>query len=36
VRIGPGGDIGGFYREFGDFLKQRCTGSAAYIYFGKT
>jgi putative N6-adenine-specific DNA methylase len=20
--------------EFGDFLKQRCTGSSAYVYFG--
>ncbi len=24
-----------FYRELGDFLKQRCTGSKAWIYFGK-
>ncbi|NCC52402.1 MAG: class I SAM-dependent RNA methyltransferase [Spartobacteria bacterium] len=24
-----------FYKEFGDFLKQRCTGSEAYIYFGE-
>lgn len=23
-----------FYRELGDFLKQRCQGSTAYIYFG--
>lgn len=23
-----------FYRELGDFLKQRCKGSQAYIYFG--
>ena len=21
-------------KEFGDFLKQRCTGSDAFIYFG--
>jgi putative N6-adenine-specific DNA methylase len=27
-------DMGTFMREFGDFLKQRCTGSAAYVYFG--
>ncbi len=27
-------DMGAFMREFGDFLKQRCTGSAAYVYFG--
>lgn len=24
-----------FYRELGDFLKQRCTDSTAYIYFGE-
>lgn len=23
-----------FYKKLGDFLKQRCTGSEAYIYFG--
>ena len=23
-----------FYKDFGDFLKQRCKGSAAFIYFG--
>jgi putative N6-adenine-specific DNA methylase len=23
-----------FVRGFGDFLKQRCTGSTAYVYFG--
>jgi len=23
-----------FYKSFGDFLKQRCKGSVAYIYFG--
>ena len=23
-----------FYRQFGDFLKQRCKGSQAFIYFG--
>jgi len=27
-------DMGAFMKEFGDFLKQRCTGSTAYIYFG--
>ena len=26
--------MGDFYREFGDFLKQRCQGSTAYVYFG--
>jgi putative N6-adenine-specific DNA methylase len=29
-----GEDMGAFMKEFGDFLKQRCTGSAAYVYFG--
>ena len=24
-----------FARELGDFLKQRCQGSTAYLYFGK-
>jgi putative N6-adenine-specific DNA methylase len=23
-----------FFKEFGDFLKQKCTGSSAYLYFG--
>ena len=23
-----------FYRRFGDFLKQRCTGATAFVYFG--
>jgi putative N6-adenine-specific DNA methylase len=26
---------GGLIGEFGDFLKQRCRGSEAYVYFGK-
>ncbi|MBU2498511.1 MAG: class I SAM-dependent RNA methyltransferase, partial [Proteobacteria bacterium] len=29
-----GSDLGDLYKAFGDFLKQRCQGSAAYIYFG--
>jgi putative N6-adenine-specific DNA methylase len=28
-------DLGGFYKRFGDFLKQRCSGSTAFIYFGE-
>jgi putative N6-adenine-specific DNA methylase len=24
-----------FVGEFGDFLKQRCTGSTAFVYFGE-
>ncbi len=31
---GGQGDLDAFYRRLGDFLKQRCQGSAAYIYFG--
>jgi putative N6-adenine-specific DNA methylase len=33
-RVGKGEDISGFYKRLGDFLKNRCKGSAAYIYFG--
>lgn len=34
VRMGPKDDIGAFYGDLGDFLKQRCTGSTAYLYVG--
>lgn len=34
LRLQPGQDLGPFFKSFGDFLKQRCTGSTAYIYFG--
>lgn len=34
LRLQPGQDLGPFFKAFGDFLKQRCTGSTAYIYFG--
>lgn len=34
LRMKNSQDMGSFMKEFGDFLKQRCTGSAAYIYFG--
>jgi putative N6-adenine-specific DNA methylase len=27
-------DMAEFMKDFGDFLKQRCTGSTAYVYFG--
>jgi putative N6-adenine-specific DNA methylase len=30
----PGADIVAFMREFGDFLKQKCKGSDAYLYLG--
>ena len=34
IRIKTEGQLNQFYKEFGDFLKQRCKGSQAYIYFG--
>lgn len=34
IRLKNEDDLGKFYREFGDFLKQKCTGSQAFIYFG--
>jgi len=34
IRIGRKSRMGAFMKTFGDFLKQRCLGSTAYIYFG--
>ncbi len=34
IRMRQEGDLGLFFKEFGDFLKQRCRGSQACIYFG--
>jgi putative N6-adenine-specific DNA methylase len=34
IRMESKEDIEDFYKLLGDFLKQRCKGSAAYIYFG--
>ena len=34
VRIGAKEGMGPFMKSFGDFLKQRCKGSTAFIYFG--
>ena len=34
IRMKQGEDMAGFMKDFGDFLKQRCTGSEAWIYFG--
>lgn len=34
LRLNTEQDLGAFYKTLGDFLKQRCTGSQAYIYFG--
>ena len=35
IRMGGDQDLGSFYKAFGDFLKQKCRGSTAYIYFGE-
>ena len=34
IRMGADDDLDAFYRDFGDFLKHKCLGSSAYIYFG--
>jgi putative N6-adenine-specific DNA methylase len=34
MRIGKRDAMPAFVRGFGDFLKQRCAGSTAYVYFG--
>lgn len=34
IRLKHSGGMGEFYREFGDFLKQNCRGSTAFVYFG--
>ncbi len=34
IRLGRGQDLVGLYKELGDFLKQRCKGATAYIFFG--
>jgi putative N6-adenine-specific DNA methylase len=35
IRIGRDADLSIFYRKLGDFLKQRCRTSTAFIYFGE-
>lgn len=35
IRLERDNDMAAFYKSFGDFLKQRCNGSEAYIYFGE-
>jgi putative N6-adenine-specific DNA methylase len=35
IRLKPGQDLSEFYKEMGDWLKQKCSGSEAYIYFGE-
>lgn len=34
IRMGKDMDMPAFYKALGDFLKQKCTGSTAYIYLG--
>jgi len=34
IRMKKKKDLNTFYKDIGDFLKQRCTNSTAYIYFG--
>ncbi len=34
IRIGEEAKLAAFYKGLGDFLKQRCRGSQAYIFFG--
>jgi putative N6-adenine-specific DNA methylase len=35
IRMGGDEDLELFYKALGDFLKQKCKGSTAYIYFGE-
>lgn len=34
IRLGDKNKLGQLYQSLGDFLKQRCQGSVAFIYFG--
>jgi len=36
IRLGNSDETGLLLKDFGDFLKQKCTGSTACIYFGDT
>lgn len=35
IRLQTGEDLSSMYKEMGDWLKQKCAGSEAYIYFGE-
>ncbi len=35
IRMGNTEELGPLYKSLGDFLKQKCKGSTAYIYFGE-
>jgi putative N6-adenine-specific DNA methylase len=34
IRLEQDRDLGPFYRDLGDFLKRRCQGASAFVYFG--
>ncbi len=34
IRMGKDDDMNGFYRELGEFLREKCRGCTAYVYFG--
>ncbi len=34
IRMGEQAEMADFYKRFGDFLKNKCQGSTAFIYFG--
>jgi len=34
IRLGNTEEVANLLKEFGDFLKQKCTGSTAFIYYG--
>ncbi|MBT8043027.1 MAG: hypothetical protein KJN98_07635 [Pontiella sp.] len=34
IRLGNTAEVAGLLKDFGDFLKQKCTGSTAFVYFG--
>jgi len=34
IRLDKGRDMGPFYKELGTFLKRRCQGASAFVYFG--
>jgi 23S rRNA (guanine2445-N2)-methyltransferase len=36
IRLSKGENLDRFYKSIGDFLKQKCKNSNAYIYFGET
>jgi putative N6-adenine-specific DNA methylase len=35
IRLGNTEEVAGLLKDFGDFLKQQCTGSSAFIYYGE-